>query len=86
MILGMPERRSDERFATVLEGWIGDPVRKTRIECSVLDLSLSGVRLVISGSADVPLEFELQIPDARAAAMARLIWTDGIHYGAQFTG
>jgi hypothetical protein len=86
MTFGLPERRSDERFATVLEGWIGDPTGKARIECSVWDLSQSGVRLVISGSADVPLEFELQIPDAGATAMARLIWTDGTHFGAQFTG
>jgi hypothetical protein len=81
----MPERRSDERFATVLAGWIGDPDRKTRIECSVWDLSQSGVRLVISPPADIPLEFELQIPDAGATAKARLIWTDGTHYGARFT-
>jgi len=85
MTFGLPERRSDKRFATVLAGWIGDPERKTRIECSVWDLSRTGVRLVISGSADVPLEFELQIPDAGAAAMARLVWTDGTHYGAKFT-
>ncbi|MCC2651026.1 MAG: hypothetical protein K0Q60_1181, partial [Microvirga sp.] len=43
MSLGMPERRSDERFATVLEGWIRDPKSKARIECSVWDLSRSGV-------------------------------------------
>ena len=85
MNLGLPERRSDERFPTVLAGWIGDVERKTRIECSVSDLSRSGVRLVISGPADVPVEFELQIPDAGAAAMARLVWTDGTQYGAKFT-
>jgi hypothetical protein len=85
MSLGLPERRSDERFATVLDGWIRDPISKVRIECSVWDLSQSGVRLVISGSADVPVEFELQIPDAGATAMTRLVWTDGTHYGARFT-
>jgi aspartate/glutamate racemase len=86
MSLGLPERRSNERFATMLNGWIRDPKSKARIECSVWDLSQSGVRLVISGCADVPLEFELQIPDAGATAMTRLVWTDGTHYGAQFTG
>ena len=85
MSLGMPERRLDERFATVLAGWIRDPKSESRIECSVWDLSQSGVRLVISDSADVPVEFELEIPDAGATAMTRLIWTDGTHYGARFT-
>jgi len=85
MTPGLPERRSDERFATVLDGWINDPKSKARIECSVWDLSQSGVRLVISGSADIPLEFELEIPGAGATAMTRLVWTDGTHYGARFT-
>ncbi|MBJ6124375.1 PilZ domain-containing protein [Microvirga splendida] len=82
----MPERRSDERFATVLEGRIAGANGQAPIECFVRDLSRSGVRLVIDGSADIPVEFELQIPDAGAAAMTRLVWTDGTHYGAQFTG
>ena len=85
MSLGLTERRSDERFATVLNGWIRDPKSMARIECSVWDLSQSGVRLVISGAADIPVEFELQIPDAGATAMTRLVWTDGTHYGARFT-
>jgi hypothetical protein len=85
MSLGQPERRSDTRFATMLEGWILDTKSNARIECSVWDLSHSGVRLLISGSADVPLEFELEIPDAGATAMTRLVWTDGTYYGARFT-
>jgi hypothetical protein len=83
---GLPERRSDERFPTMLEGWIRDTKSNARIECCVWDLSQSGVRLMISGSADVPLEFELEIPDADATAMTRLVWTDGTYYGARFTG
>ena len=85
MSLGLPERRSDERFATMLDGWIKDPKSKERIGCSVWDLSQSGVRLIISGPSDIPLEFELEIPDAGATAMTRLVWTDGTHYGARFT-
>ena len=85
MTPGMPERRSHERFSTVLEGWIASPESATPIGCSVWDMSKSGVRLVISSPADVPLEFELRIPDAGAAAMVRLVWTDGTHYGARFT-
>ena len=86
MSLGLPERRADERFTTMLDGWIRDPESKARIECSVRDLSRSGVRLVVPDSADIPVEFELEIPDAGATAMTRLVWTDGTHYGARFTG
>ena len=85
MTPGMPERRSNARFATTLEGWIAGPDGQMPIGCSIWDLSTSGVRLIVSGPADVPVEFELQIPDAGATAMVRLIWTDGIHYGARFT-
>lgn len=85
MTPGKPERRSHERFATVLAGWIMGPKNEAPIECSIWDLSQSGVRLVISSPADVPLEFELRIPDVGATATARLIWTDGTHYGARFT-
>lgn len=86
MSLGLPERRADKRFTTMLDGWIRDPESKARIGCSVRDLSRSGVRLVVPDSADIPVEFELEIPDAGAAAMTRLVWTDGTHYGARFTG
>jgi hypothetical protein len=44
------------------------------------------VRLVIPAPADIPLEFELNIPDKGAVAMVRLVWTTGSHYGARFTG
>ena len=85
MTLGTPERRSHERFSTVLEGWIAGPENEAPIGCSVRDMSKSGVRLVVSSPADIPLEFELRIPDAGATAMVRLVWTDGTHYGARFT-
>jgi len=81
----LPERRSSPRQSTCLEGRIADKAAQATIECTVWDLSKTGVRLVVSPPADVPLEFELQIPGEDAAAMVRLIWTTGIHYGAQFT-
>jgi len=54
--------------------------------CTVWDLSETGVRLVIPSPADVPLEFELKIPNAGAVSRVRLVWTTGSHYGARFTG
>jgi hypothetical protein len=82
----LPERRSAERFPTALEGWFSCETTGSPIPCIVWDLSDTGVRLLIPPPADVPLEFDLRIPDAQAAARVRLVWTSGNHYGAQFTG
>jgi hypothetical protein len=82
----MPERRSIERFPVALEGWFASETTGDPIACMVSDLSATGVRLVIPAPADVPLEFELTIPDAQAVAMVRLVWTSGSHYGARFIG
>jgi PilZ domain len=86
MLQGMPERRSSKRSRTDLEGWFASEATGEPIACTVWDLSGSGVRLVIPSPADVPLEFELKIPNAGAVAKVRLVWTQGCHYGARFTG
>ncbi|QRM35487.1 PilZ domain-containing protein [Microvirga sp. VF16] len=85
MPFGPPERRSSERFPTHLKGWIADKTTPAPIECAIWDLSTTGVRLVVSEPAAIPLEFQLQIPDHEATARVRLVWTDGVHYGATFT-
>lgn len=82
----MPERRSAERFPTSLQGWFASETAGDPTTCRISDLSETGVRLVIPAPADVPLEFELKIPDARAVAWVRLVWTTGSQYGARFTG
>ncbi|QRM35583.1 PilZ domain-containing protein [Microvirga sp. VF16] len=82
---GLPERRSSKRFPTQLDGLIVGDQGQRPIACLVSDLSEVGVRLVVSAPADVPLEFELQIPAQGASASVRLVWTDGVHYGATFT-
>ncbi|WP_432807263.1 PilZ domain-containing protein [Microvirga terrae] len=55
------------------------------IACTVWDLSETGARLVVPSPADVPLEFELKIPNQGAIARVRLIWSSGNSYGTQFT-
>jgi hypothetical protein len=79
------ERRINERFPTYLEGQIALRNGQAPIECIVWDLSETGLRIVVSDPAEVPLEFALCIPGKSAVAGVRLIWTDGIHYGAMFT-
>ena len=82
----MPERRSTKRFPITLEGWFASETTGDPVACTVWDLSDTGVRLVIPAPADIPLEFELKIPDKGAVAMVRLVWTTGSHYVARFTG
>lgn len=84
MSRGIPERRSSERFPSGLEGWFESEITGDPTACMVWDLSETGVRLVIPSPADVPLEFELKIPNEAAIAKVRLIWTSGSHYGARF--
>ena len=79
MPFGTPERRSSERFPTHLKGWIAD--KTTPMKCAIWDLSKTGVRFVVPEPANIPLEFQLQIPDHGVSTRVRLIWTDGIHYG-----
>lgn len=79
------ERRANERFPTYLEGQIALENGQALIECVVWDLSATGLRIVVSGPAEIPVEFALCIPGESAVAGVRLIWTDGIHYGAVFT-
>ncbi len=81
----MPERRSSERFAVGLEGWFASETTGDPVACTVWDLSESGVLLVIPAPANVPLEFELKIPDEGVVARVRLVWTAGSHYGVKFT-
>jgi hypothetical protein len=80
-----PERRSRPRHSTCLEGQIADQGARTPVACTVWDLSETGVRLIVPPPADIPLEFELQIPAEGARAKVRLIWNSGAHYGARFT-
>ena len=82
----MPERRSSERFPVALEGWFASETTGDPIACTVWDLSETGVRLVIPSPADVPLEFELIIPNEGVAARVQLAWISGNHYGARFKG
>lgn len=82
---GMMERRSSERFRTNLKGLIAREDNSPSVECIVLDLSTTGARIALLYPAEIPLEFELQIPEAGAFARARLIWTTGKEAGVAFT-
>jgi len=86
MTVGLPERRACKRFRSELEGWIeGNDSAAELIPCKLWDISEKGVRLIFPEPCEVPLEFKLHIPGQNAVAKARLIWSDGYFFGAQFS-
>lgn len=82
---GMSWRRGSERFPTSLEGRISFDGDASPIDCVMSDLSTTGARLGFRDAAEIPLEFELQIPEAGACARVRLVWTRGAEAGVMFT-
>jgi hypothetical protein len=85
MLPGQPDRRASIRFPSQLEGWIVGKPPHEPIQCTVSDLSDGGARLTVSAPVDIPLEFELKIPDHGAVAWVKLIWASGDQYGVEFT-
>ncbi len=79
------QRRSNERVQTFLEGRVVLDDRSSFIECAVWDISDTGARIGFLQPAEVPLEFELQIPQEGAAAQVRLVWSTGKEHGVAFT-
>jgi hypothetical protein len=82
---GTNERRSAERFNTNLKGQIVCDSLASSVECLLWDISETGARLVVSRPAEIPLEFELLIPDEDASARVRLVWSNGKDHGVAFT-
>ncbi|MCB8822196.1 PilZ domain-containing protein [Microvirga rosea] len=78
------ERRSSRRFPTHLEGRITHEDYLEPVHCVVRDLSDTGVRIALSEPSEIPLEFNLEIPDEGAIASVRLIWSTGTELGGQF--
>jgi len=61
-IVGMEERRFDERVRVIKPGRILAGAGRT-LECSVRDISAGGAKLVLANTADVPDKFQLQVED-----------------------
>jgi hypothetical protein len=79
------ERRSSERFRTHLKGQVISDDSSTPVECIVRNLSTDGAGIAFAHAAEIPLEFELAIPEESASARVRLIWSNGIDHGVMFT-
>jgi hypothetical protein len=81
---GTVQRRASDRFCTFLQGRIVPADSSSIIECTVWDISDTGARIAFSHPAEIPLLFELQIPDEDASAQVRLIWSNGKEFGVEF--
>jgi hypothetical protein len=79
------ERRSGERFRTHLEGRIVLDDSSSFVECITWEISATGARIGFREPVEIPLEFELQIPEEDACAKVRLVWSNGKEYGVMFT-
>lgn len=82
---GMSWRRASERFPTYLEGRITFDDDTSPIDCIMSDISTTGARIGLTQAAEIPLEFELQIPEQGARAKVRLVWCTGREAGVVFT-
>ncbi len=85
MTYGTARHRASERINTLLGGRIVSNDRSSSVECIVWDISDTGARIGFSQPAEIPLEFELEIPTEQASARVRLIWSNGKEHGVMFT-
>ncbi len=80
----MGERRSTNRWHSVLTARITSNRRSEVIECTVRDLSDTGARIYFSDATQLPSEFKIEIPSKRLQVESRLIWSQGANHGVMF--
>jgi hypothetical protein len=81
---GTFQRRESERFPTHLKGRISFDDDTAPIDCVMSEISTTGARIGCAEGAEIPLEFELQIPEEGACARVRLVWSNGRVHGVAF--
>jgi methyl-accepting chemotaxis protein len=82
-IIGMEERRSDERVRTSKSATIILPGGRT-ISCSVRNVSKGGVKLAVSEVGQIPGEFELDIADDEGPRRCHVVRRAVGELGVQF--
>lgn len=80
----MSDRRLGKRIPSILEGRIGIDAQARQILCTIRDLSVTGARIWLPGSVDLPSEFDLEIPMLEQAVRVRVMWSDGQNHGVMF--
>ena len=70
----MRERRQYQRGRTYLGGRLAFNNQYCAIDCLVRNMSQNGAKLVFEGTALLPGEFELTLPQKGESRRARVIW------------
>ncbi|MGA8171347.1 MAG: PilZ domain-containing protein [Methylocystis sp.] len=78
------ERRAAPRRRLYLEGEIVPPESGGETSCVIRDMSATGARLRLTGSA--PTVFDLRIPRDGTVHHARRVWKNGDEFGVAFVG
>jgi hypothetical protein len=79
-----PSRRRHKRFPSILEGRIKLGADAPQISCTIRDISMSGARIWVPESLDLPGEFELEIPTLEQTLQVRLVWSKAKTHGVMF--
>ncbi len=80
----MDDRRSSQRWRTVLKGRIVFNNRCSILDCTIRDLSDTGARIYFADISEIPPEFDLEIPNRRVRVPGRLVWSRGANHGVMF--
>jgi hypothetical protein len=80
----MRDRRQSERIPSILEGCLRLDPQAAHIPCTIRDLSVTGARIWLPGSVDLPGEFNLEIPVLEQAMPVRVMWSNGRNHGVMF--
>ena len=72
----MRDRRQSERIPSILEGCLRQ-ILQPCVTSAIRDLSVTGARIWLPGSVDLPGEFNLEIPVLEQAMPVRVMWSNG---------
>jgi hypothetical protein len=80
----IPDARAEPREHVCLPARITSNNGFTAIACTIRNFSTSGANLVLSGTEDLPDEFDLQIPLRATSYRVALVWRTEDTCGVRF--
>jgi hypothetical protein len=80
----MDECRRSPRIRTYIGGKISFHASYCIVDCLVRDLSTSGAKLVLSGSAIIPGHFDLLLPGKGLKLRSEVVWRGSNRIGVTF--
>ena len=80
----MQERRRIFRRKAFLGGHLAFNRRHSSMDCTLRNMSDRGAKLVFAGIANVPDEFDLEVPHMQRTVRARVVWRGRGELGVLF--